>query len=103
MPEQRVGVVKDYFAKIGVVGIAVEKTIRVGDKIRIAGHTTHLDQVVESMEIDGQQVAEAGAGAQIGIKVDERCRDNDVVYKITNSEPQQGGLLSRILRWFERR
>ncbi len=79
MPEQRIGVVKDYFAKIDVAGIDVEKTIRVGDKIRIAGHTTDLTQVVESMEIDGQQVDEATAGAQIGIKVDERCRGNDVV------------------------
>ena len=103
MPEQRVGVVKDYFAKIGVAGIDVEETIRVGDKIRIAGHTTDLNQVVESMEIDGRQVDEAAASAQIGIKVEERCRDNDVVYKITNDEPQQEGLLSRILRWFERR
>ncbi len=101
MPEDRVGVVNDYFAKIGVAGINVETTIRVGDKIRIAGHTTDLELVVDSMEVDSQQVEEATAGAKIGIKVDERCRDNDVVYKITN-EPQQEGLLSRILRWFER-
>ena len=102
MPERRAGVVKDYFAKIGVSGIDVEETIRVGDKIRIAGHTTELEQVVESMEIEGQQVEEATAGAKIGIKVDERCRDKDIVYLITNNEPQQEGLLSRILRWFER-
>ena len=103
MPEQRVGVVKEYFAKIGVAGIDVEETIRVGDKIRIAGHTTDLNQVVESMEIDGQQVDEAAAGAQIGIKVEERCRDNDVVYRVANKEPEHKGLLSRILRWFARR
>ncbi len=102
MPEQRVGVVKDYFAKISVAGIDVEKTIRVGDKIHIAGHTTDLGLVVDSMEIEGQQVEEAAAGAKIGIKVDERCRDKDVVYMITNNEPQQEGLLSRIIRWFER-
>ena len=102
MPERRVGVVKDYFAKIGVAGIDVEETIRVGDKIRIAGHTTDLELVVDSMEIEGQQVEEATAGAKIGIKVDERCRDKDIVYLITNNEPQQEGLLSRILRWFER-
>ena len=101
MPQERVGVVNDYFAKIGVAGIDVEKTIHVGDKIHIAGHTTDLEQVVDSMEIDGQHVDEATAGAKIGIKVDERCRDNDVVYKISD-EPQQEGLLSRILRWFDR-
>ena len=93
---------KSNFAKINVAGIDVETTIRVGDKIRIAGHTTDLTQVVDSMEIDGQQVYVAAPGAQIGIKVDERCRANDVVYKITNNEPQQEGLLSRILRWFDR-
>ncbi len=101
MPEQRVGVVNDYFAKIGVAGIDVEKTIRVGDKIHIAGHTTDLGLVVDSMEIEGQQVEEAMAGAKIGIKVDERCRDNDVVYKITNEE-QQEGLLTRIFRVLQR-
>ena len=102
MPQERVGVVNDYFAKIGVAGIDVEKTIHVGDKIHIAGHTTDLEQVVDSMEIDSQHVDEATAGARIGIKVDERCRANDVVYKITNNEPQQEGLLARILRWFDR-
>ncbi len=83
MPEQRVGVVKDYFAKIGVAGIDVEETIRVGDKIHITGHTTDLEQVVDSMEIEGQRVEEAVLGAKIGIKVDERCRGNDIVYKIS--------------------
>ncbi len=101
MPEDRVGVVNDYFAQIGVAGVDVEKTIRVGDKLHIAGHTTDLEQAVDSMEIDGQHVEEATAGAKIGIKVDERCRDNDVVYKITN-EPQQEGLLTRIFRLLQR-
>ena len=101
MPQERVGVVNDYFAKIGVAGIDVEKTIRVGDKVHIAGHTTDMELTVDSMEIEGQHVEEATAGAKIGIKVDERCRDNDVVYKISD-EPQQEGLLSRILRWFDR-
>ncbi len=83
MPEQRVGIVQDYFAKIGVAGIDVEETIRVGDTIHIAGHTTDLEQPVDSMQIEGQPVGEAKAGDKIGIKVGERCRDNDVVYRIT--------------------
>ena len=83
MPEQRVGVVSDYFAKIGVAGIDVEDTIRVGDTIHIAGHTTDLEQVVDSIQIEGQAVEEVKAGDQIGIKVGERCRGHDVVHKIT--------------------
>lgn len=83
MPEQRVGVVQDYFAKIGVAGIDVEETIRLRDTIRIKGHTTDLEQVVGSMQIEGQPVEEAKAGDKIGIKVRERCRDGDVVYKVS--------------------
>ncbi len=83
MAEERIGILNDYFAKIGVAGIDVEATIHVGDKIRIAGHTTDFEQVIESMEIDGEQVEEAPPGSQIGIKVGERCRDHDIVYKVT--------------------
>ncbi len=88
MAEERVGVVNDYFAHIGVAGIDVEKTMRVGDKIHIVGHTTDMELAVDSMEIDRQHVDEAAAGAKIGIKVDERCRGHDVVYKVTNDEAQ---------------
>ena len=83
MPEERVGVVKDYFAKIGVAGIDLEGTLRVGDTIHIKGHTTDLEQTVGSLQIEHQQVEEAKAGDPIGVKVQDRCRDGDVVYKVT--------------------
>ncbi len=83
MPEERVGVVKDYFARIGVAGIDVEGTIRVGDTIHIKGHTTDLELPVESIQIEHEQVDEAKAGDAIGIKVQDRCRGGDVVYKVT--------------------
>ena len=83
MPEERVGVVKDYFAHIGVAGIDLEETLRVGDTVHIKGHTTDLEQVVESMQIEHEQVQEAKAGDDIGVKVNDRCRGGDVVYKVT--------------------
>lgn len=83
MPEERVGVVKDYFARINVAGIDVEATIRVGDTIHIKGHTTDLEQNVDSIQIEHEQVEEAKAGDEIGIKVSDRCRDGDVVYKVS--------------------
>ena len=83
MPEERVGIVKDYFAKVGVAGIDLEGTLRVGDTIHIKGHTTDLEQVVESMQIEHDQVEEAKSGDAIGIKVNDRCRGGDVVYKVT--------------------
>ena len=83
MPEERVGTVSDYFAKIGVAGIDVEATLRVGDTIHIVGHTTDLQQTVDSIQIEHEQVAEATKGDAIGVKVRERCRGGDVVYKVT--------------------
>lgn len=83
MSEQRVGVIKDYFAHIGVAGIDVEGAVKVGDTIHIQGHTTDLEQSVESIQIEHDQVEEAKAGDAIGIKVSDRCRHGDVVYKVT--------------------
>jgi len=83
MPEERIGVVNDYFARIGVAGIDLEGTLRVGDTIHIKGHTTDIEQVVESMQIEHEQVQEAKAGDSIGIKVPDRCRDGDEVYRLT--------------------
>ena len=83
MPEERVGVVRDYFARVGVAGIDLEATIRVGDTIHIKGHTTDLELPVESIQIEHEQVDEAKAGDAIGIKVPDRCRGGDVVYKVS--------------------
>jgi translation elongation factor EF-1alpha len=57
--------------------------LKVGDKIRIKGHTTELEMTVESMQIDNAQVAEAKAGDSIGVKVRDKVRSGDKVYKIT--------------------
>jgi translation elongation factor EF-1alpha len=56
----------------------------VGDTIRIKGHTTDLEEVVESMQIEHAQVEEAGPGDKIGIKVQDRVRGGDHVYKVTS-------------------
>ena len=83
MPEEKVGVVKDYFAKISVAGIDITGRLKVGDTIHIRGHTSDFEQVVESMQIEHDQVEEARPGDAIGIKVSERCRDGDTVYRVT--------------------
>ncbi len=81
--EEEVGRVMDYFARIGVAGVELTGRLRVGDRIRIRGHTTDLEQVVESMQIDRQAVPEAGPGAKVGIKVVDRCRPGDRVYRLS--------------------
>jgi translation initiation factor 2 gamma subunit (eIF-2gamma) len=82
MEEKKGGVVIKFFGKIGVAAIKLtDDSLRVGDTIHIKGHTTDLTQKVESMQIENQSVEEATPGADIGIKIGDRVRENDVVYK----------------------
>ncbi|MEE8369844.1 MAG: translation elongation factor-like protein [Dehalococcoidia bacterium] len=81
--EIEVGKVVDYFARIEVAGIDLTQALRVGDRIRLKGHTTDFEQVVASIQIEHESVQEAKAGGKIGIKVSERCRGGDTVYKLS--------------------
>ena len=80
---REVGRVSHFFGKINVAIIEVENTISVGDRIFIKGPTTDIEQTVDSMEIEHEKVQQAKAGQSIGMKVNARVRDNDVVYKTT--------------------
>ena len=83
MPEEEIGKVASYFSKIGVAAIDITKgTLKVGDKIHIKGHTTDIEQDVDSIQIEHQSVPEAKPGDSIGIKVKDRVRDHDIVYKV---------------------
>jgi selenocysteine-specific translation elongation factor len=56
--------------------------LKIGDKIRIKGHTTNVEFTVGSMQIKNANVTAAKAGDSIGIKVPDRVRTTDIVYKI---------------------
>ena len=76
------GKVTHYFNKIGVAVVKVEAELRKGDKISIEGKTTNFQQTVESMQIEHKPIDVAKPGDMIGLKVNERVRPGDVVYKI---------------------
>jgi translation elongation factor EF-Tu-like GTPase len=83
MEEKKIGDVIKYFGKIGVAAIRLsEGSMKVGDTIHIVGHTTDVTQAIDSMQIENKNVQEAGPGADIGIKVKDRVREHDVVYKV---------------------
>jgi hypothetical protein len=82
MEEKEVGKVVDYFAKVGVAGIQMSDSLTVGDTIHIKGHTTDVQQKVESMQIEHQVVQEVSAGDSAGIKMTDRCRTHDIIYKV---------------------
>lgn len=83
MPEEEIGVVMEFFAHPVVAGIRLTAPLRAGDTIRIHGHTTDVTLPIISMQLNNQPVTEAQAGQEIGVKVPDRVRRGDKVYKVT--------------------
>ncbi|KXB08302.1 hypothetical protein AKJ55_01205 [candidate division MSBL1 archaeon SCGC-AAA382M17] len=81
MEKEKVGEITHYFTDIGVGVIELSGNLSVGDEISIEGATTDLTQEVDSMEIDREKVEEAGPGDAVGIKVEGRVREGDLVFK----------------------
>ena len=77
-----VGEVTHYFGKISVAVVKLSDSLSIGDKIFIEGATTKLEQEVKSMQIDKNPVEKAEAGQSIGLKVDDKVREGDKVYKL---------------------
>ena len=82
MPEELIGRVSDFFARPVVAAVELIGNVKVGDRIHIKGHTTDMELVVTSMQINNQNVMEAKAGDAVGIKVPYHVRRGDSVYKI---------------------
>lgn len=84
MAETEIGRVHDYFAHVGVAGIELTAPVKVGDRIHVKGHTTDMELIVESLQIEHESVEEAQAGDKIGLKVADRVRDGDHVYRVVS-------------------
>jgi len=90
MPEEEkklVGKVIHYFNKIGVAVIDLTGTLEVGDEVSIEGRVTNLRQTVDSMEIEHKKIDKAKKGNSIGMKVMDRVREGDKVFKVLTPVP----------------
>jgi len=82
MPEEKIGTVSHFFDKVSVAAIKLEGNLKVGETIRIKGTTTDFVTKVDSMQINREDVESAKAGDEIGIKVPEKVRNGDEVFKV---------------------
>lgn len=86
-PEQQIvgavflGKIQDYYAHVSVAALVLEAPLAVGDTIRIKGHSTDITQKVESMQLEHAGVQSASAGDGVGIKIIDKARAGDAVYK----------------------
>lgn len=83
MPEKKlVGEVEHYFTNIGVAVIKLAAVLKKGDRISIEGATTNLQQAVDSMQVEHKKIDAAKKGQSIGMRVKDRVREGDKVYKV---------------------
>ena len=98
MAAQFIGTVVHQWRQVGAALISVvDGQLRVGDTIRIKGHTTDFVQTLESMQIDHEPVDSARAGEDVAVAVTDRVRVQDKVYRVSGSgSTGPGGFLKRL-------
>ena len=83
MVEEKIGVVEHFFTKVSVAAIRITVgDLKIGDTIHVVGAHTDFTQKVDSMQINLNTVQSVKTGDDVGIKVKDRVREHDVVYKV---------------------
>lgn len=83
MAEEQVGIIEHWFGHIGVAGIKVTSgSIKVGDVLHFKGHTTDFQETVSTLQIEHDEVDELKPGDDGGMKVSQKVREHDKVYKV---------------------
>lgn len=83
MEQEKIGFVSNYYSKISVVAVEItDGTLSLGDTLHFLGHTTNFEAKVDSMQIEHKSVTEAKKGDSVGVKIYEKARRGDKVYKI---------------------
>jgi translation elongation factor EF-1alpha len=83
MPDVEIGKVTEFFARPVVAGVELSGTLKIGDKIHIKGSTTDMVLTVESLQIERVNITVGKPGDVVGIKVPDRVRRGDKIYKVT--------------------
>ncbi|MBI4126427.1 MAG: TIGR01777 family protein [Deltaproteobacteria bacterium] len=83
MAEKEIGSVEHFFGHLGVAAIKIKGPLKVGDVIHVKGHTTDFTETVKSIQLKHESIQAAKKGADIGIKMDGKCREHDKVFVVT--------------------
>jgi putative protease len=78
---KEIGVITHYYDHIKVAVVKLKSPIKKGDRIKIVGPGTSLEQKVESMQIEHKSIEKAAKGKEIGMKVEAAVKEHDLVYK----------------------
>jgi hypothetical protein len=83
MPEELIGTISHYFAKLQVGVVKLTAGLKIGDTLRFRGHGADFQQTVTSMQLDHVPVETTVPGTEVAIKIEQRVREGTEVYRIT--------------------
>lgn len=79
----KIGVVINYFDKLGVAIVELDGGLTAGDTIKFVKEGEDLfSQKVESIQVEHDKVDFAGKGATIGIKTEKEVMEGAEVFKV---------------------
>ena len=83
-----VGKCTNYFANIGVAEFKLETSnLKVGDEIVVSGPTTGVvETVVQEIRVELLPVDEGKKGERVSVKIDEKLRRADKLYKLVDAK-----------------
>lgn len=81
MDREEIGQVAHYYSKIGVAIIELSGELVVGEKIAIVGPKTDVMQSAKSLQVEHQSIEKARVGDLVGLKVKDKVREGDRVFK----------------------
>ena len=80
--EKPIGKITHYFGHISVAVIKLSDKLKAGEEIRIVGGETDFNQKVKSMEVEHEKIKEAKKGASVGLKVEQKVREDYKVFRV---------------------
>lgn len=78
--EKPIGKVTHYFNHLNVGIIKLSAPLNIGDKVKIKGHTTDIEQEIKEMQYDHESIEAGKKGQEVGVKVKDHVREGDEVY-----------------------
>jgi len=82
MEGQEIGRVFNFFERIGVAAVELTGNIKLGDTLRFVGTGYDFTQVIDSMQVEGKNVASAKKGDRIGMKICDKINKGAKVYRV---------------------
>jgi translation elongation factor EF-1alpha len=82
--EKPLGRITHYYSHLGVSIIELTGgDLNVGDIVHIKGKHTDFTQTVDSIQIEHKNISHAEKGKSVGIKVKEKVREHDQVFRVS--------------------